>query len=137
MLNPKQISYINLGLDDRAKCAYYCKSGKNYEVYIDSNNDKTHASVVYGIKFVGEREAEYFAQKYISYDSCEFDVFVHGNEIIIDPRTIDGQLGIQCCRNEEMAKKLVKRFRKQNIEKLKREAQSQKDDKKDFKGIQF
>ena len=30
MLSPKQASYINLGLQDRLKCAYYCPEDKDY-----------------------------------------------------------------------------------------------------------
>ena len=141
MINIKQARYINLGLDNRTKCAYYCKEGKDYVVYIDSDHDKTASSVVYGIKFENAEKAKCFAEKYIIYDRCEFDVFVHDNEIIIDPRTIDGKLKIECGLNEEMAKKLVKRFRKQNIIRLNRQERTEKraieDATRDFKGMKF
>ena len=61
MLSPKQASYINLGLQDRLKCVYYCPEDKDYVVYINSNNDKTISSVIYGIKFEDNQKAEYFA----------------------------------------------------------------------------
>ena len=141
MLNPKQVRYINSGLDNRYKCAYYCQEGKDYVVYIDSNNDRTASSVVYGIKFENAEKAKYFTEKYIIYDICEFDVFVHDIEVIIDPRTIDGKLKIECGLNEEMAKKLVKRFRKQNIERLNRQKRTEKSEKedaeRDCRGMKF
>jgi len=142
MLNIKQASYINLGLDNRIKCAYYCKEGKEYVVYINSNNDKTTSSVIYGIKFEDNHKAEYFAKNYIIYDNCEFDILITlDSNIIIDPRTIDGILKIKCGQNEEMAKKLVKRFRKQNIELLNRQKRTEKsakeDAERDFRGMKF
>lgn len=141
MLNPKQLSYVNLGLQDRCKCVYYCQEGKDYVVCIDSNNDKTASSVVYGIKFENTSKAKSFVEKYMVYDNYEFDVFTHDNEIIIDPRTIDGKLRIECGLNEEMAKKLVKRFRKQNIIRLniqkRTEKSASKDARCDFRGMKF
>lgn len=137
MLNIKQARYINLGLDNRTKCAYYCKEGKDYVVCIDSNNDKTASSVVYGLKFEDNAKAECFVEKYIIYDECEFEVFVHDNEIIIDPRTIDGKLRIECGLNEEMAKKLVKRLRKQNVIRLNIQNRTEKKAREDFKGMKF
>ena len=141
MLSPKQASYINLGLQDRFKCAYYSKHKKNYFVYIDSRNDKNASSVVYGIKFEDNEKAKYFAEEYIIYDECEFDVFAHDRDLIIEPRTIDGTLKIECGQNEEMAKKLVKRFRTQNIERINRQNRTEKTAGKsvsqDFKGMKF
>ncbi len=137
MLNFSQKSYINLGLQDRSKCSYYWSSKEINIVYIDSRNDKNNGSVVYGIKFEDVNKAKYFLENYIIYDKCYFSVFTHDKEIIIEPIRVDGILKIHCGKNVEMAKKLVKRFRFQNIERVYRDKHAMKSEKQDFKGIKF
>lgn len=139
MLNPKQWNYVNLGLKDSSKGIYYWKGKELNFVYIDNSKLKTTA--VYGLKFGNAEKAQYFAEDYITYDECCFDVFAHNDEIIIDTRRIDGQLEINCGENEEMAKKLVKRLRTQYVERLNREKQTEKsaskDAKHDFRGMKL
>lgn len=139
MLNPKQARYINLGLKDWSKGIYYWKGKELNFVYIDNSKLKTTA--VYGLKFGNAEKAKYFAEKYIIYDVCGFDVFTHDNEIIIEARRIDGRLQINCGANEKMAQKLVKRLRTQYVDRLNREKQTEKsaskDAKHDFRGMKF
>lgn len=137
MLNPKQMAYINLGLQDRFKCAYYYQHKENYFVVIDSERCEDANLPLYRLKFADNKKAEYFASRYIECKEYEFDVFTHKEDLYIEPRVIDGMLKIDCGQNEGMAKKMVKRFRTQYIEKLNRCKYNKSDDKKDFKGIQF
>ncbi len=138
MLSLKQANYIHSGLHDNRRCSYY----KSYNideilVFIDSRNDKNLGSVIYGINFENAEKAKYFAENCITYDECYFDVFTHGKTIIIEPIRVDGVLKIRCGSNEELAKKLVKKFRAQNIERLNRAKQAKKSARQDFKGIEF
>lgn len=135
MLNPKQISYINVGLKDSYKGIYYWHGKEVNVVHIDSIKLKTTA--IYGIKFKNDEKAKYFAKNHITYDEDYFDVFAYHEDVIIEPKRIDGQLIINCGENEEMAKKLVKRLRNQYIERLNRHKRSEKNAKKDFKGMEF
>ena len=137
MLNLKKSIYINTGLQDRSKCSYYWAGKEMYIVYIDSRNDKNQGSVVYGIKFKDAESAKYFADNYIIYDKCYFDVFTYNNEVIIEPIRVDGVLKINCGENEQIAKKLVIRFRTQNLDRLYRNKQTKKSAKQDFQGIMF
>lgn len=135
MLNPKQACYINLGLKDSYKGIYYWHGKEVNVVHIDSIKLKTTA--IHGIKFKNDEKAKYFAENYITYDEYYFDVFAYREDVIIEPKRIDGQLQIDCGKNEEMAKKLVKRLRTQYIERLNRNKQNERSDKKDFKGMKF
>jgi hypothetical protein len=139
MLNPKQASYVNLGLKDWSKGIYYTGGEVLNLVYIDTSRLKT--TPLCCIKFENSERAQYFAEDYISYDKCYFDVFAHNEEIIIEARRIDGRLQINCGENEKMAQKLVKKLRTQYIERLNREKQAEKsareDLKQDFRGMKF
>ena len=108
-------------------------------VYIDTS--KLNTTPVYCIKFENSERAQYFAEDYITYDKCFFDVFAHNEQIIIESRRIDGKLQINCGANEKMAQKLVKRLRTQYVERLNREKQDEKSAKKDaerdFRGMEF
>ena len=64
-------------------------------------------------------------------------MLICNKEVIIEPIRVDGVLKINCGENVEMAKKLVKRFRTQNIDRLNRVKQAKKSAKHDFKGIEF
>ena len=135
MLNPKQLSYINLGLKDNSKGIYYWHGKEVNLVHIETSRLKT--TPIYCIKFENRERAKYFTEHYITYDKCYFDVFAHNEQIIIESRIIDGTLLINCGENEEMAQKLVKRLRTQYVERLNREKQTEKSAKQDFKGMQF
>ena len=130
----KQLAYINLGLQDRCKCSYYLqhKDNGNYVVFIDSGNCENANMPIYTIGFEDNHSASYFAYFNMKYDKQEFDVFVEGSGIIIDPITINGLLKIDCENNEEVAKKFVKMFREQYIRKLDMCKQSNKNRKNDF-----
>ena len=137
MLSPKQASYINLGLEDSRKCAYYYRGTAKCFVYINSANCKNANLPIYTLKFEDRKSARYFAEHYITHGKYEFDVLVDGDGILLEPIMVDGKLRIDCGENVEMAKKLVKRFRAQYIRKLDMCKRSEKSNKKDFKGIQF
>ena len=104
MLNPKQASYINMGLKDTSKGIYYWHGKEVDLVQIDTLKLKT--TPIFGIKFENDEKAKYFAENYMTYDKCYFDVFAYKADVIIEPRRIDGILIINCGKNEEMAKKL-------------------------------
>lgn len=139
MLSPKQSTYVNLGLKDWSKGIYYTGGKVLNLVYIDTS--KLNTTPVYCIKFENSERAQYFAEDYIIYDKCFFDVFTHNEEIIIESRRIDGRLQINCGENEKMAQKLVKRLRTQYVERLNREKQDEKsakeDAERDFRGMKF
>jgi len=139
MLNPKQASYISLGLKESSKGIYYWHGNEVNLVHIETSKLKT--TPIYCIKFENSERAQYFAEHYITYDKCYFDVFTHNEEIIIESRRIDGELQINCGANEKMAQKLVKRLRTQYVERLNREKQDEKsakeDAERDFRGMKF
>lgn len=135
MLNPKQASYVNLGLKDSSKGIYYWHGKEVNFVHIETSRLKT--TPIYCIKFENSERAQYFAEDYITYDKCYFDVFAHNEQIIIESRRIDGILLINCGENEKMAQKLVKRLRTQYIERLNREKQAEKSAREDFRGVKF
>ncbi len=135
MLNPKQASYINLGLQDSSKGIFYWRGRTMCFVYIDNSKLKTRP--VYCIKFENNERAKYFAEDYIDYDENCFELFVYKERVNIKGLGSSGQLEINCGENEEMAKKLVKRLRKQYIESLIVEKIEKKRAKKDFRGMKF
>ncbi|MFQ6724229.1 MAG: hypothetical protein ACLRFE_02725 [Clostridia bacterium] len=135
MLNPKQWNYVNLGLKDRFKGIYCYQKGKRYIVLVDSSQCQTMS--LYGLKFDDEQKAEYFMNCNMYYDKYEFDVLLHNKSIMIEPRTIKGILEIDCGKNEEMAKKVVRTLRLQFINHLNKQKQAEKSEKKDFKGMEF
>ncbi|MBQ8522205.1 MAG: hypothetical protein IJ458_00900 [Clostridia bacterium] len=135
MLNPKQASYVNLGLKDYTKGIYYFHGKEVNLVHIETSKLKT--TPTYCIKFENNDKAQYFVENYITYDKCYFDVFAHNEEIIIDSRRIDGTLLINCGENEKMAQKLIKRLRTQYVERLNREKQAEKSVREDFRGVKF
>ena len=137
MLNPKQASYINLGLQDSSKGIYYWRGRTMCFVYID--NSKLKTKPVYCIKFEDNERAKYFAEDYIVYDELEnlFELFVYKERVNIKGLGSSGQLEINCGENEEMAKKLVKSLRTQYVESLIVEKREKKSAKKDFRGMKF
>ena len=112
--------YINLGLQDTSKSVYYIKHkhNGNYVVCVDSGNCENANMPIYTIGFQDNPSAARFAYFNMQYDKQEFNIFVEGNGIIIEPRTIEGVLKIDCRDSEEVAKKFVKMFREQYIRKL-------------------
>ena len=135
MLSPKQASYINLGLQDSSKGIYYWRGITMCFVYID--NAKLKSRPVYCIKFENNERAKYFAEDYIDYYECCFELFVYKERVNIKGLGSSGQLEINCGENEEMAKKLVKSLRTQYVESLIVEKREKKSAKKDFRGMKF
>ena len=135
MLNLKQLSYVNLGLQDRFKCAYYSQHEDGYYVFI--NSSRCRGMYLFGIKFEQPGKAKYFADNYMKYDKYDFDVILQRNNLMIAPKTINGVIQIDCQQNEEIAKKLVKVFRSQFMQHLNNQKIIEKINKKDSKGLQF
>ena len=130
----KQLRYIKWGLQDMSKCVYYVqhKDNGNYVVFLDSNNCENVNLPIYGIVFEDDNSAAYFAHFNIKYDKKEFNIFVQRNGVIIEPKTIDGVLKIDCENDEMLARKLVKMFREQYVRKLDMCKQANKDKNVDF-----
>ena len=130
----KQLCYINLGLQDSSKSVYYLQCGDNrdYVVFVDSGNCENANMPIYTIDFQDNHSAARFAYFNMQYDKQEFNIFVEYKRIVIEPRTVEGVLKIDCRDNEEVAKKFVKMFREQYIRKLDMCKQSHKNKKDDF-----
>ena len=101
---------IRAGLKDNFKVSYYLELHGYYLVNIKTNDDK-RGYPIFSIRFKDDKTAKLFATTHIK-NKSEFDIIVEDGELFLAPRYAYAQLVIECV-NEDIAKKLVKHFRRQ------------------------
>ena len=106
-----KIINLGFGLTKNTKIAYYTEMHGYYFVILDMKNSEKANSFMFSLRFRDSATAQNFVRQYVV-NKSEFDIHIEDNVVLIEPRYNFSQLRIDCV-NEEMAKKLVKHFRKQ------------------------